>query len=292
MYIADTFTRIDSRLMVIFSIMPWESASTALGLQALLVASAWFGAQRIGLMRGVGSASDKVSSPKEQGFRFLLTNRAWWASAAAHFSDNNAGYVLGAWLPTFMKDGLGFRAEDLGFLTALTRGISVVTGLGSGLLADFLIGRGLPVLTVRRIMTIADTLVPAALLVIVPFLGPGARWAAIALVLLTKAVQSAAGAGYTSSFADNFPGTMASYAFGASNVLATVPAIVCVPFAGALASTLGWWSVFVFVSFVYVCGAYVYLSWSSAASQIPVPSDRDGDDWGTKEEKTELLHQL
>ena len=123
------------------------------------------------------------------------------------------------------------------------------------------------------------------LLVFIPFLGPAMRWPAIALVLLTKGVQSAAGAGYTSNFADLFPGTMSSYAFGASNVLATVPAIVCVPFAGVLASALGWWAVFAFVSVVYALGACVYLTWSSATSQLI-------EDEAPQAEKTELLHQL
>ncbi|GAB0497543.1 hypothetical protein MMPV_008878 [Pyropia vietnamensis] len=205
---------------------------------------------------GIAPAAAAGDPPPSVPWRALLTSRATWAIFISHFCVTWGYFVLLTWLPTYFNQELGFELSASAFFSVLPwLAMFVCANLG-GTIADGLLGRGVSVTTVRKLMQTVGFLGPAAFLTVVAITGdPGA---AIAAMTLALGLGSFSQSGVYANVSDVAP-TYAGVLLGISNTFASLPGIIGVALTGTILEGTGSWNtVFGLAVFFYLFGCTAF----------------------------------
>lgn len=196
----------------------------------------------------------------------LMGNMSVWAIIVAHFCNNWWFYVLLAWLPTFVTKGLGVDYASVG-LFAMMPHIALFFFINiAGVVADRLIGSGMSITRVRKLMM----LIGSGSSIIALLLVGQAESAVTAIAIMT--VGSALGGFAVSGFFVNHMDIAPEHAgtlMGITNTAGTIPGIVGVLVSGWILDTTGSWTlVFQVAAAVSAFGLIFYLLFGSGERQF------------------------
>ncbi|MEP1510743.1 MAG: ACS family MFS transporter [Parasphingorhabdus sp.] len=196
----------------------------------------------------------------------LMGNMSVWAIIVAHFCNNWWFYVLLAWLPTFVTKGLGVDYASVG-LFAMMPHIALFFFINiAGVVADRLIGSGMSITRVRKLMM----LIGSGSSIIALLLVGQAQSAVTAIAIMT--VGSALGGFAVSGFFVNHMDIAPEHAgtlMGITNTAGTIPGIIGVLVSGWILDTTGSWTlVFQVAAAVSAFGLIFYLLFGSGERQF------------------------
>ncbi|WP_373491351.1 ACS family MFS transporter [Parasphingorhabdus sp.] len=199
-------------------------------------------------------------------WRALMTSMPVWAIIVAHFCNNWWFYVLLAWLPTFVTKGLGVDYAAVGFFAMMPH-IALFLFINiSGVVADRLIGRGMTITHVRKLMMLIGSGGSIAALLLVG----QADNAVTAITIMT--IGSALGAFAVSGFFVNHMDIAPEHAgtlMGITNTAGTIPGIIGVLVSGWILDVTGSWAlVFQVSAAVAAFGLVFYLIFGSGERQF------------------------
>ena len=196
----------------------------------------------------------------------LLGNMPVWAIIVAHFCNNWWFYVLLAWLPTFVTQGLGVDYASVG-LFAMMPHIALFLCMNiSGLVADRLIGAGMTITRVRKLMMIIGFGGSIIALLLVGQVESAVG--AIAIMTIGSAIGGFAVSGFFVNHMDIAP-EHAGTLMGITNTAGTIPGIVGVMVSGWILDSTGSWAlVFQVAAAVSAFGLLFYLLFGSGERQF------------------------
>ncbi|CAH8647770.1 unnamed protein product [Schistosoma margrebowiei] len=208
------------------------------------------------------------AEPSKPSLRWTEFVSHWplWAIYIAHFSMNWSNYIVMLWLPTYLVRYLG-ATEYAIMLTAIPYICNCIGSVIAGRLANYLTKRQFSVLTVRRLMSSIGLLGPGVVLFL--FSLSSSVTSAIVLISVSMTFSAFNSAGHLCNHVEVAP-NHAGTTFIISNILATIPGIVCGPLTAELVITSGgrWFPVFILAGFINVVGAVVYISQSSTTQVL------------------------
>lgn len=238
----------------------WPSAFYVFGILGLLWVIVWLAvvpAAPVHTPATLHGAPSKASVP----WRQLFSSSAVWALIINHFCSNWALYVLLAWLPSyFTSQGLDVASASLFSAAPWLTMFVMVNVVAWG--ADRMVRHGQSLTRVRKTMQTIGLLGSAGFLL----LAPGAQSATTALLIMCGALGTL---GFTwSGFAPNHLDIAPRHAdvlMGVTNTAGTVPGVIGVLITGWLVDVTGTYaSAFALAAAINICGALVWLAFSSA----------------------------
>jgi MFS family permease len=258
----------------------WESAFYVFGMLGCVWAAAWgmLGASSPELHRTITAAerkyilqqrggADAGAKPAVVPWFKLLTHPAPIAIAVAHTTHNWLFYTMLTWLPSYLNQQLHFDVQNSGAVALLPYLACFLCSQASGLIADSLTRRGVPVLTVRRGMQTVGELIPAAALGAAGYI---VNDVPLVIALLTIAVgfSGLSMAGYASNHLDIAP-QYAGVLLGFTNTAATLPGILAPILVGDLVAAphndvLHWQYAFLMASGIAAFGWLVFVVFARA----------------------------
>ncbi len=185
-----------------------------------------------------------------------------WAIIVCHFCNNWGGYVLLAWMPTYLTEGLGVDYAAVGLFAMIPSLCSFLFLNVAGWVTDRLIERGWDVTTVRKTMQTIGFGGAAATLLLVGYVRDAPT--AIALMSLGSIIGAFGAGGFGVNHLDLAP-RHAGVLMGLSNTAGTLPGIIGVYASGLiLAWTGSWLLVFQVAAAIYLVGLAFYLALASS----------------------------
>ncbi len=154
-----------------------------------------------------------------------------WAIIVGHFCTNWGGYVLLAWMPTYITKGLGVDFASVGIFAVIPSLCSFLFLNVAGWLADRLIKRGWDVTTARKTMQTIGFGGAATTLMFVGYIHDAP--AAIALMSVGSILGACAAGGFGVNHLDVAP-RYAGVLMGLSNTAGTIPGIIGVYVSGLI----------------------------------------------------------
>ncbi|KAK9845874.1 hypothetical protein WJX81_004733 [Elliptochloris bilobata] len=187
----------------------------------------------------------------------LLGSSATWAIIVVNIVNHWGYFIYLSWMPSYFHQALHLDIKSSSFLAFLPWTVMAVGSSAAGLLADWLVRRGVPVTDVRkRIQTVAFLGPAAALLVLANrTISP-----ALAVTCLTMALgtTSLGQAGFVANISDIAP-RYAGQMFGLCNTFGTLAGIVGVSAVGFIVERTGSFDpVFKLTALLYVLGTVVW----------------------------------
>ncbi|MEC9248528.1 MAG: ACS family MFS transporter [Pseudomonadota bacterium] len=191
---------------------------------------------------------------------------AIWALIANHFCSNWGFYMLLAWLPSYFSATLKLDIVNAGIYSAAPWLTMFIVGNLGGFVADKLVGKGIELITVRKIMQITGligsglcfwvaqdvTSAPAALSLMCGALG---------LVALTWS-------GFVPNHLDIAP-KYADVLMGLTNTAGTIPGIIGIAVTGWIVETTGSYaSAFALCAAINFTGAIIWFFFAKAEELI------------------------
>lgn len=199
---------------------------------------------------------ESIMSPP---WKSMMTSPAVWAIIVAHFAENWGFYTLLTGLPMFMKDILGYKLDQAGFLAAVPYLLMAVIVQSAGVLADFARTKGrLTTTQVRKLFTCGSYLCQTIFMTLTAALM--VRGAAITCISLSLGCGGFAWAGFSVNHLDVAP-QYAAILMGISNTIGTIPGIISPAVTGYIVQdkTIDEWQyVFLITAAVYLIGAIFY----------------------------------
>ena len=207
-----------------------------------------------------------TEAAKSPPWRILISNKALWAIAVAHFCSNYSLFVFLSWLPIFINQGLGVKFTSVGFLAMLPHLTSFVFLNLGGLFGDLLLSKGMSLLTVRRLCNTIGFGGAGICLMLVPSFETVTS--VITIICLGNAFSGFAAGGFIVNHADigpKYTGTL----MGITNMIGAIPGIIGVYLSGLiLNATNSWDAIFYVVAGVMFFGMIFYLFFSSVEKQF------------------------
>ncbi|XP_063878516.1 sialin-like isoform X2 [Scylla paramamosain] len=203
-------------------------------------------------------------------WRSILTSVPFMTLVVAHVCHNWGFYCLLTELPTYLRNIQHFNMKQNGLISALPYMVMWVFNLTYSSYMDHLLETGkLSTKNIRKISMIIANHIPAAVLLLVPWVGCD-RQRAVILICIALGSGGASTCGLHCGFqelAPNFAGTLT----GISNTVATIPGFLAPAVTGMIINnqqTLSSWrEVFHVVSLIYIFGGTIYLIFMSADTQ-------------------------
>ncbi|KAF0701420.1 Aste57867_8122 [Aphanomyces stellatus] len=197
--------------------------------------------------------------------RLSFTSPSIVAIYVSHFAYNYGWYVLLGWIPQYLRDQLHLELATSGVAAAIPYFCGYLGVLLWGAASDWLIARGVRVLTVRKTMNGLGLIGSAVCLYSLRFVATPV--AAVGLLSFTLLLSRAACSGYWVNMLDVAP-THAAHLMGVSNTIATIPGIVGNIVTGQILASSGSWDlVFAIASAVLITGGLVFHVYASDVSQ-------------------------
>jgi ACS family sodium-dependent inorganic phosphate cotransporter len=210
----------------------------------------------------IQAATGPTESTRPPTLRELLRCLPVWAIIVSHFCNNWGGYVLLAWMPTYITQGLGVDFASVGIFAVVPSLCSFLFLNVAGWIADGLVKRGWDVTTVRKTMQTIGFGGAATSLMFVGYVHDAPT--AIALMSLGSILGACASGGFGVNHLDIAPRN-AGVVMGLSNTAATIPGIVGVYVSGLiLNATHSWTLVFQVAAGIYLFGMVFYLLFASS----------------------------
>jgi ACS family sodium-dependent inorganic phosphate cotransporter len=208
----------------------------------------------------------RLTGSESVPWREFAKSKPVWAIVAGFFCGNWSLFVLLAWLPTFVSEGLGVDFEQVGVFAMMPHIVGFVSMNIFGTVGDRLIDAGYSITRIRKVMSaIAAGGVSSALLMVTHV---DTAWAAIAIMCAGNLLGGAAVAGVNVSPMDIAPrhsGTI----LGIVNTIGTLPGIFGIYITGWILEVTGSWAmVFGVASAVNVFGLVVFLLWGTGKKQF------------------------
>lgn len=192
----------------------------------------------------------------------LLRRGPVWAIIVGHFCNNWGGYVLLAWMPTYITQGLHVDFASVGLFSVVPSLCSFLFLNVAGWLADALIKRGWSVTTTRKTMQTIGFGGAATSLMFVGYIHDAPS--AIALMSFGSILGACASGGFGVNHLDIAP-RYAGVLMGLSNTAATIPGIIGVYVSGLILNATGSWTlVFQVAAGIYLFGMLFYLIFASS----------------------------
>ncbi len=216
--------------------------------------------EELALIRG--PEADETADAQPPSMLVLLRTPAVWAIIVCHFCANWGGYVLLAWMPTYINKGLGVDFASVGIFTMIPSVFAFLALNAGGWTADRMIRAGMDVSRVRKIM---QTVGFGGLALILAFVGyVQSVPLAIAMMSLGNIFGGAMAGGFGVNHLDIAPRS-AGVIMGLSNTAGTIPGIIGVYVSGLILEATGSWAlVFQTAAGVYVFGLVFYLIFASS----------------------------
>ncbi len=210
------------------------------------------------LIQSEGEKTDALPPPMAA----LLRTPAVWTIIVGHFCANWGGYVLLAWMRTYINKGLGFDFAAVGIFTMIPALFSFLALNAGGWLADCFLRQGFSKTRVRKVMQTVGFGGSAAVRAVVGYVESVAL--AIALMSLGNVFGGAMAGGFGVNHLDIAP-RGAGVIMGLSNTAGTIPGIVGVYVSGMILQATGSWTlVFQTAAGVLTIGLVVYLVFARA----------------------------
>lgn len=249
----------------------WPMMFAVFGVVGLGIAGLWFAVVRdtpalhptIGASERTLLASREAETiPGPVPWRALLGKRACWAIIVNHVASNWTLYLMLTWMPSYLHDVQHLDIARAGLVAVLPWGCQFAGQLGSGVLCDRLVTRGVPLLRVRKAMQVTALLGSAAGFLLAS--QATSTVAAVTMLCLALGANGLTAAGFASNHLDIAP-RHAAPLYALSNTAATLPGIIGVYLTGALVdATGGYGATFALAAGVNVVGAVVWLMWARA----------------------------
>ncbi len=215
--------------------------------------------ERAQIDRSAGPPDDIGQPPS---MRELLACGPVWAIIVGHFCNNWGGYVLLAWMPTYITQGLGVDFASVGIFSVVPSLCSFLALNLSGWITDRLIERGWDVTRARKTMQTIGFGGAATTLMFVGYIHDAPT--AIALMSVGSVLGACAASGFGVNHLDVAP-RYAGVLMGLSNTAGTIPGIVGVYVSGLiLNATHSWTLVFQVAAGIYLFGAVFYLLFANS----------------------------
>ena len=209
-----------------------------------------------------GAEAEAAAPTKPPAMMELLRTPAVWAIIVCHFCANWGGYVLLAWMPTYINQGLGVDFASVGIFTMIPSLFAFLSLNAGGWTADRMIGAGMDVSRVRKIMQTIGFGGLALILATVGYVQSVPL--AIAMMSVGNIFGGAMAGGFGVNHLDIAP-RGAGVIMGLSNTAATIPGIIGVYVSGLILEATGSWAmVFQTAAGVYVFGLVFYLTFASS----------------------------
>ncbi|MBO2458374.1 MFS transporter [Actinomadura sp. LCR2-06] len=229
----------------------WCSALWALAVAGLVWGAAWFGLGAIGRHREdrpgadpsgdeetgeeTGAASGRASS--WAAYRRVFGSRTWIGVTLAYFTSYWGVALMLVWLPSYLKNALGYSSGAAGTLVAVPWAVGAVVLLGQAAVTGRLMRRGVPSRWARGRVGAALLAVGALCLLGLPLVNGHAA----------KAVLLFLGFGFGGSFAAIAATTVAEVApprrrggsLGTMNALVTTAGLIAPTVVGAMVDAQG-----------------------------------------------------
>jgi MFS transporter, ACS family, solute carrier family 17 (sodium-dependent inorganic phosphate cotransporter), other len=210
----------------------------------------------------VAADAGSVEIPPAPPLRDLLSRGPVWAIIVAHFCTNWGSYVLLAWMPTYITQGLGVDFASVGLFAVIPSLCSFLFLNVGGWVTDRLIRNGWDVTRVRKTMQTVGFAGGATTLMFVGYIHDATQ--AIALMSLGSIIGSFGAGGFGVNHLDIAP-RHAGVLMGLSNTAATIPGIVGVYVSGLILNlTHSWTLVFQVAAGIYLFGMVFYLVFASS----------------------------
>ncbi|XP_056875923.1 sialin isoform X1 [Takifugu flavidus] len=209
----------------------------------------------------------------------MLLSVPLWAIIITQMCLNWSYYTLLTSLPTYMDNILHFDLKSNSFLSGLPYLGAWLFSVLSGVVADFLIERGVfSVTTVRKLLTFAGVLPSAAFLVAVGYVGCD-HILTVTFLTLGSTIGGASASGVFINQIDIAP-QFAGFLLGITNTFGTIPGVVAPIVTGYFTedhTLAGWRKVFWVAALINVVGAVIFTIFGSGNVQP----------WALMEEKRE-----
>ncbi|PNH05045.1 putative anion transporter 4, chloroplastic [Tetrabaena socialis] len=187
----------------------------------------------------------------------LLTSSATWAIIVVNVVNHFGYFIYLNWMPTYFNKALGFDLRSSSFTAFLPWLVMAAGSSASGFLADTLVARGVPVVTVRKALQSVAFLVPAVALLVLaqPGITPAVAVGAMTVALGTTSLGQA---GFVANMSDIAP-AHAGKMFGLCNTFGCLSGIVGVTAVGFIVeATKSFAPVFQLTSALYVAATVVW----------------------------------
>jgi ACS family sodium-dependent inorganic phosphate cotransporter len=239
----------------------WPVPFYAFGVLGLVWAVAWFAKTHSGY--GIEAP---VSAKKSIPWRLILSTPAVWAIVITNLCFNWSYYVLGAWLPSYMKTTFGVSIVNAGLLSAAPWLTSFLMGNVAGYIADGLLRAGRSATLVRKVMQTTGLVLGGLCLLALPL--AASVTTAVILMCCAAGLLALCFAGYAPNSFDIAP-RYADVIWALSNTIGTLPGIFGVFVTGWLVDRTGSFSLpFYVTAGVSFLGAIVYLAIGSGERKI------------------------
>lgn len=201
-------------------------------------------------------------------WRAFLRSRAVRVLMYTHFCNNWFHYTMLAWLPTYFTDTLSVDLMHAAQTALLPPLAGIAASSVAGPAADALIGRGLPVATVRKLAQCVAFLVPSGCLLAAAAQPADSSSATVALITAALGISSFSLAGLYCTHQDLSP-KYSSAMLGLTNTSGAIPGILGVAFTGWLYDSTGSWAAALFYPTIFflLSGAAAYTALGSNAPE-------------------------
>lgn len=147
-------------LTVMMLHMGWRKTFIALGAAGLVVAAMWIILHRS--RQFTIHSTDEFTPATAGAWRKLLSQRTAWGMMLGFGGVNYTNWLYTAWLPGYLQEGRHLSLSKSGWLAAIPFLCGAAGMFSSGLVADLLAQRGLPLHRVHRVNIVAGMLISAA----------------------------------------------------------------------------------------------------------------------------------
>uniref|UniRef100_A0A183URE4 Vesicular glutamate transporter eat-4 n=1 Tax=Toxocara canis TaxID=6265 RepID=A0A183URE4_TOXCA len=214
-------------------------------------------------------------------WKAIITSKPVYAIIVANFARSWTFYLLLQNQLTYMKEALGMKINDSGFLAALPHAVMGIVVLGGGQLADYLRSHKiLSTTAVRKIFNCGGFGGEAFFMLIVAY-ASSEKTAVIALILAVGCSGFAI-SGFNVNHLDIAP-RYAAILMGFSNGIGTLAGLTC-PFVTekfTARGAHGWEKVFLLASLIHFTGVTFYAIFASGELQDWAEPKEDEEQWAT-----------
>lgn len=229
----------------------WRPFFIILGFGSLLWIPAWF------RWKPSVNNSGQLAYPTGPGFKEILTRRALWATSLGHFCGNYFWYFVLTWLPFYLVKERGFTMENMAYIGALAYGLTAISTVVTGWLADRAIAAGSTPTRVRKTCTTVGLAFASVIVAVVIIPGSTASMLVLMVACISQGVFASSHWAITQTIAG--PAAAGKWS-GLQNCFANMAGVIAPLITGFVVDRSGqfYWA-FVVTACVVLIGAANYL---------------------------------